>query len=238
MQVRRSSERGHANHGWLDSYHTFSFANYYDPEHMGFGVLRVINEDRIAGGAGFPMHPHKDMEILTYVISGALAHKDSMGNSAVILPGEVQRMSAGTGVRHSEFNSLKDQETHLLQIWMLPDQANYQPGYEQKSYTDSLAKKPLVLVLSRDGKEGTVRHNQDVELYASYFQKSFVETFYIRPLRSVWLQMIAGELTLTKKDKKETLLAGDAIAATGDGGLKIEASQDAHFLLFDLPPTQ
>jgi redox-sensitive bicupin YhaK (pirin superfamily) len=235
IQLRKSEQRGHANHGWLDAHHSFSFANYYDPKNMGFGVLRVINEDRISAGAGFPTHSHKDMEIVTYIVSGALEHKDSMGNAAVILPGEVQRMSAGTGVRHSEFNSLKDQPTHLLQIWMLPNAENHPPGYEQKSFSDSLKSKALNLVLSQQGREGSLKHNQDVDLYASNFQQPFDKTFILKPGRHLWIQMIDGELSLSQGKDQAALKSGDAANSTSAGEISLLVKEKAHFLLFDLP---
>ena len=167
IRVRRSQDRGHANHGWLDTYHTFSFADYVDPEHMGFRTLRVINEDRVAGGGGFPMHPHRDMEIITYIIDGALQHRDSMGTSSVILPGEVQRMSAGKGVVHSEFNPSPTEPVHLLQIWILTAARGIAPSYEQKAYPEDERHNRLRLIASPDGAEGSVRIHQDARLYSS-----------------------------------------------------------------------
>ncbi len=231
IQVRKSQDRGHANHGWLKAKHSFSFADYYDPKNMGFSVLRVINEDRISGGNGFGTHPHRDMEIITYIISGALEHKDSMGNSAVIKPGEVQTMSAGTGVRHSERNNLEDQETHLLQIWLLPKEMNIKPTYGQKSFEKEMAVKDLVLVASSDGRNSSIGINQDVDLYASQLKQNHKLEFGLKPGRNAWLQLISGELKFNSEKLKE----GDGVSVTDESLLKIEATSDSHFLLFDLP---
>lgn len=230
LKIRKSSERGHAEHGWLRSFHTFSFANYYDPEFMGFRDLRVINEDYISGGEGFPTHPHRDMEILTYVTSGALEHKDTLGTSSVIRPGEMQRMSAGTGVQHSEFNHFPDQETSLLQIWILPDRQGHKPGYEQKNFSQAFAQDPLTLVASKDGHAGSLHINQDVNLYVGKwdsgrtFEKPWPETRY------GWLQIVNGTLSLNGVD----LSKGDAVAFAGEKGLSFKAPNATEFLLFDL----
>ena len=229
--VRRSEERGFADHGWLKARHTFSFGEYYDPAFMGFSVLRVINEDRVAGGSGFPTHPHRDMEIITVVISGALRHRDSMGNEAVILPGEVQRMSAGTGIRHSEFNDLVDQETHLLQIWLLPEVQGVVPGYEQKSFIDRLANEPLVLAASREGRDRSVKLHQDVDLWLGDFKRGLVERFQLRPGRRAWLQVIQGDLFVNSVG----LSSGDGAGLETESLLHLEAPTGARFLLFDLP---
>lgn len=230
IKIRKSAERGHAEHGWLRSFHTFSFANYYDPDFMGFRDLRVINEDYIAGGEGFPTHPHRDMEILTYVTSGALEHKDTLGTSSVIRPGEMQRMSAGTGVQHSEFNHFPNQETSLLQIWILPNRQGHKPGYEQKNFAESFAKNPLTLVASKDGRDGSLHINQDVDLYvgkwnaARTLEKPWQETRY------GWLQVVNGTLSLNGIN----LSRGDAAAFGGEKNLSIKASNATEFLLFDL----
>ncbi|MDX1951208.1 MAG: pirin family protein [Verrucomicrobiota bacterium] len=228
IKIRRSEERGHADHGWLDTYHSFSFGDYYDPEQMGFGALRVINEDKVAGGGGFPKHPHRDMEIFTYVISGALQHQDSMGNSEVIRPGEVQRMTAGTGVYHSEFNHSPAEAVHLLQIWIVPERKGLQPGYAQKRFEPQLNQ--LQLALSRDGREGSLTLNQDVNVYIGHVEKGKAVEHRIGPGRKVWVQLISGGL----KTDAGTLGAGDGLAVSGESGLKVEATTDAHFLLFDL----
>jgi redox-sensitive bicupin YhaK (pirin superfamily) len=231
ITVRRSSERGHAERGWLKSFHTFSFADYYDPRFMGFHDLRVINEDWIAGGQGFPTHPHKDMEIITYVISGELSHKDSLGNGAAIRPGEVQRMSAGTGIRHSEFNSKKDEETHLLQIWILPEEEGLRPGYAQKNFADKLATEQLVLTVSRDGRDGSLTMNQDADFYVAKWGKADSFDFKARSGRKFWLQVVNGQL-LMNGNKLEP---GDAAAVSDEPTLRISSTGPAEFLLFDLP---
>lgn len=231
IQIRKSQDRGHANHGWLKSKHSFSFADYHDPKNMGFSILRVINEDRITGGNGFGAHPHHDMEIITYIIDGALAHKDSMGNAAIIRPGEVQTMSAGTGVKHSEYNELGDQETHLLQIWLLPKAMSIKPSYGQKSFEKMLSEKDLVLVVSPTGREGSIAMNLDADLYASKLKSGKKLEFALKPNRSSWIQLISGELKLND----ESLKSGDGVAISDESLLKIESRTDSHFLLFDLP---
>jgi redox-sensitive bicupin YhaK (pirin superfamily) len=228
---RRSDERGHADHGWLDARHSFSFAGYHDPAHMGFRVLRVINEDVIAPGQGFGTHPHRDMEILTYVIEGALEHKDNLGNGSVIRPGDVQWMSAGTGVMHSEFNPAADEPTHLLQIWILPDRPDREPDYGEKHFPADVRTDRLCLVASGDGADGAIGWGQDVRLYASLLSAGRAVTLDLAPGRHAWVQLIRGELEING----ETLAAGDAVAASDERQLAIRAAQDSEFLVFDLP---
>lgn len=232
--VRRSQERGAANHGWLDSKHTFSFADYYDPRFMGFRVLRVINEDLIAGGAGFPTHPHKDMEIVTYVIEGALAHKDTLGNATTIRPGEVQHMSAGTGIQHSEFNPLPNTTCHLLQIWILPEAAGFSPRYGQISFEEKFASgvaTTLALVASRDGRDGSVPMHQDVDIHVGKPRQGDTVVFPFRNGRYGWLQVVKGSVLAGG----HSLEPGDALAVGDEASLSIAAHSDAEFLLFDLP---
>ena len=196
ITIRKSEERGHANHGWLDSYHTFSFANYYDPDQMGFRSLRVINEDQIQKGQGFGTHAHRDMEIITYVLAGALAHKDSMGNSSTISPGEVQIMSAGTGITHSEYNHSQSDLTHLLQIWILPNRQELTPRYEQKTYPEVEKLGQLCLIVSPDGRNGSVTIHQDAKIYASLLDPGQEIDYGINHDRHAWLQVIKGEIAL------------------------------------------
>jgi redox-sensitive bicupin YhaK (pirin superfamily) len=230
IQLRKSNERGHANHGWLDSYHTFSFADYYDPSHMAFRSLRVINEDRIEGGAGFPKHGHRDMEIITILLEGALAHKDTVGTSSVIQPGEVQRMTAGTGIEHSEYNHLKDKLAHLLQIWIMPEKQGLSPGYEQKDFREKFESSSLVLEGSKSGRDGSVTIHQDVELYRGQAKPGQDIEFHLRSGRSAWVQMISGSLKLNQ----QVLKAGDGAAVKDEASLKFTADAKAEFLLFDL----
>jgi hypothetical protein len=215
----------------LKSLHTFSFGEHYDPEHMGFSVLRVINEDRIQGGTGFSTHGHRDMEIISYVLDGALEHKDSMGTSTIILPGEVQRMSAGTGVRHSEQNQLKDKETHFFQIWVLPESEGLKPGYAQKDFSRRLNEGKLFLALSKDGREGSVTMNQDVNLYLAKTKEGTKMDLTLRRGRKGWLQLASGQLSLND----QTVSRGDGAAISDENQLRIEIEEDAHFLFFDLP---
>lgn len=229
--VRRASDRGHANHGWLESYHTFSFADYYDPEHMGFRVLRVINEDRVAGGGGFPPHSHRDMEIISYVLAGGLGHKDNMGNGSVIKPGDVQRMSAGTGVQHSEMNASKTEGVHFLQIWILPDRSGHKPGYEQKAFTTEERQGKLRLVASPDGRDGSVTIHQDATIAAGLFRPGESATQVLRDKRYAWIQVARGGIEVAG----EKLEAGDGLAVEGPGELTIKGIQDAEVLVFDLP---
>ena len=228
--LRKAKDRGHANHGWLDSYHTFSFGDYHDPRNMSFGALRVINEDVIDGGSGFPTHGHRDMEIITYIVDGALEHKDSMGTTAVIRPGEVQTMSAGTGVRHSEFNHMQDQKTHLFQIWIMPAKVGIQPAYGQKKFEFEKAK-DMTLVVSQKGVEGSLAINQDANIYVAQWQKNQSSDFKIRSGRRAWIQMVKGSLEVNGK----TLSSSDALGVTEEELLKLKAEGACEFLVFDLP---
>lgn len=228
--IRRSQERGHANHGWLDSYHSFSFANYYDPQHMNFRSLRVINEDFIAAGKGFGTHPHNDMEIITYVLDGAIAHKDSMGNGSTIQPGDVQRMSAGTGITHSEFNPSADQATHLLQIWIMPEQVGIAPSYEQKQFPRETKQGKFALLASRDGRDGSVTIHQDLNLYATVLANGESVAMAINPDRHYWVQVARGAVTVNS----EALNQGDAIGLSTEATLSISATDAAEVLVFDL----
>jgi len=230
IKIRRSNERGYANYGWLDTKYSFSFSNYYDPRFMGFRNLRVINEDVIAPNQGFPTHGHRDMEILTYVIKGELSHKDSMGNGTTILPNEVQRMSAGTGVMHSEYSSPTD-ETHLLQIWILPEEENLTPGYEQTFFAPEEKQGKLKLVASRAGTDGSVTIHQDVSLYSSILAKDEEVSHELAENRHAWIQVIKGEIFL----KGDILKQGDGAAISEETLLKIKSLADeTEFLLFDL----
>ena len=230
IKIRRSDERGHANHGWLDSRFSFSFADYYDPRFMGFRSLRVINEDHIEPAQGFPTHGHRDMEIITYVIDGELSHRDSMGNGETIRPHEVQRMTAGTGVLHSEYSSPTDR-THLLQIWILPEKQNLQPGYEQKVFAPEEKQGKLRLVAAKGGDDGSVHINQDVRLYASILSGGEVVTHALAESRHAWVQVISGLLEVNG----ETLQPGDGAAVSEETELRLKAGDDrTEFLLFDL----
>ncbi len=230
IRVRPAEARGVADHGWLDSRHTFSFADYYDPAHMGFRKLRVINEDKVAPGQGFGRHSHRDMEILSYVIDGALAHKDSMGTGSVIRPGDVQRMSAGTGVSHSEMNGSADQPVHFLQIWLMPEKAGIAPGYEQKSFSDEQKTNKLLLVASRDGRSGSVTWHTDASLYASILEPGSKVTHPIAWGRHAWVQVVRGALELNGQKLK----AGDGAAVSDEPSLELLATERAELLLFDL----
>lgn len=232
LTVRKSQDRGYADHGWLHSYHSFSFAGYYDPEHMGFGNLRVINEDRIAAGMGFGTHGHRDMEIISYVLSGELAHKDSMGNVKGIPPGDVQRMSAGTGVQHSEFNHAEGQTTHFLQIWLLPDVQGVAPGYEQKTFADAEKRGTLRRVASPDGAEGSVRVNADATLYAGLIDGSESASLVLDPARKAYVHLVRGSL----KANGQALSAGDAALIEQETALALTEGHDAEVLVFDLAP--
>jgi redox-sensitive bicupin YhaK (pirin superfamily) len=231
IQLRRAGERGHYDHGWLDTSHTFSFADYYDPRFMGFRVLRVINEDKVAAGRGFGMHPHHDMEIVTYVLEGELGHRDSMGNGSVIRRGDVQRMSAGTGITHSEMNASKTQRVHFLQIWIVPDKPGYAPSYEQKAFSDEERRGRLRVVASPDGRDGSVTLHQDAVIASSLLSPGQRVEHAVAKQRFAWLQVARGAIDLG--DHK--LTAGDGAAIRGGGTLPIAGIEDAELLLFDLP---
>jgi len=230
ITLRKAEDRGHANHGWLDSYHTFSFANYYDPKHMGFRALRVINEDRVTPGKGFGTHGHKDMEIITYVLNGAVEHKDSLGTGSVIKPGEVQRMSAGTGILHSEFNQSKTDAVHFLQIWLLPEKNGLPASYEQRAFAFAENPGQLLLVAAKDGREGAVTVHQDVDLYAAVLEPNQRVSHTLKPQRHAWVQVARGEVTLNGL----SLEKGDGAAISEESNVVIEATTDAEILLFDL----
>ena len=231
LKIRKAKERGHADHGWLDTYHTFSFADYWDPRHMGWGPLRVINEDRVAGGTGFPTHAHRDMEIITYVLEGALEHRDSLGTGSVIRPGEVQRMSAGTGVRHSEYNASKTDAVHLLQIWIEPARAGIAPGYEQKTFPESERRGRLRLIAAADGRDGAVTIHQDAAVYAAVLARGERVEHTLAPKRLGWLQVARGAVLLNG----ERLDQGDGAAIENERRVTLEALEPAEALLFDLP---
>ena len=230
MEVIQSDSRGRADHGWLRAKHTFSFADYYDPERVDFGTLRVINEDRVAPGKGFGTHPHRDMEIITYVIDGAIEHKDSMGNGTIITPGELQRMTAGTGVLHSEFNHSQDKELHLLQIWIYPERNGLTPSYEQTRFPREEKLNRLRLVGSRDGRDGSVTIHQDVDLYASILEPDNELTLPLRAHRKVFVQLIRGTIVVNG----ESLSAGDGAALEGEQAVSFVAASEAEFLVFDM----
>ena len=230
ITLRRGADRGFADHGWLKSLHTFSFADYHDPAQMGFGNLRVINEDRIAAGTGFGTHAHRDMEIVSYVLEGALAHQDSLGTAQAILPGEVQRMTAGTGVRHSEFNHAKDASTHFLQIWILPSQANLAPGYEQKAFSAADKRGRLRLVAAPDGQGGAVTLHADARIHAGLFDGTESATLALNPARRTWVQLARGSLRVNG----QLLQAGDAMGLVGEALLLLDGGSGAEVLVFDL----
>lgn len=230
IAIRKSNDRGHAEHGWLNTRFTFSFADYFDLEHVQFRTLRVMNDDRISGGGGFPTHPHKDMEIVTYVLEGALAHKDSMGNGSVIRPGDVQYMSAGTGVAHSEFNASDKETVHLYQIWMFPDKKGYKPVYDQKHFGEAEKSGKLRLVASPDGRDGSVKIRQDNELYATVLGPSEVVKHELRPDRHAYVQVARGSVALNG----EKLETGDGAAISGEQALELRGVDKAEILLFDL----
>jgi len=230
IQIRKSGERGHANHGWLDTHFTFSFADYYDPKHLHFRTLRVMNDDRVAGGGGFPMHPHRDMEIVTYVLDGALEHRDSMGNGSVIKPGDIQYMGAGTGVTHSEFNASETESVHLYQIWMFPEKQGLKPRYDQKTFSEAEKRGKLRLLASPDGRDGSVKVRQNNELYASVLAKGETVKHELQPERHAYVQVARGSLTLNGRKLDE----GDGAAISGEGTVKLTGEKDAEVLLFDL----
>jgi len=231
IQIRPGQERGHANHGWLDSFHSFSFADYYDPDHMGYSVLRVINEDRVEPGAGFPTHGHRDMEIVSYVLDGALEHKDSMGNGSIIRPGDVQRMSAGTGVRHSEYNASQEEPAHFLQIWILPKTNGIAPGYEQKYFEPAQLAGRLRVVASPDGRDGSVTIHQDAVLYATKLDGATEVTHALAPGRRSYVQVARGRVSVNG----QPLAAGDGVRIEHEPVVRLENGQAAEVLVFDLP---
>jgi len=231
ITVRPASARGTANFGWLDSRHTFSFGHYYDPAHMGFGPLRVINEDRVVPAAGFGTHGHQNMEIISYVLDGALEHKDSLGTGSIIRPGEVQKMSAGSGITHSEFNASKTDPVHFLQIWIQPDRSNIAPSYDQKAFPDGERRGRLRLVVSPDGAEGSIRLVQDARMYATLLAAGEPVAHDLAPKRRAWVQVARGVLTVNGT----RLSAGDGAAVEGESRLELAAVEDAEVLLFDLP---
>ena len=230
LQIRRSSARGHADHGWLDSFHSFSFADYYDPAWMGWGNLRVINEDRIAPGTGFGTHGHRDMEIISYVLAGELAHKDSMGNVKGIPPGDVQRMSAGTGVRHSEFNHAPNATTHFLQIWIQPSVTGIAPSYEQTSFAEADKRDRLRLVASPDGRDGSVTIHADARMYAGLFNGAATASLPLAPGRKAYVHVVKGAITANG----QRLGSGDALALADEAEVTLADAADAEVLVFDL----
>jgi redox-sensitive bicupin YhaK (pirin superfamily) len=231
IELRPAAERGHAMHGWLDSWHSFSFADYHDPRHMGFGPLRVINEDRVAAGTGFGTHGHRDMEIVSYVLDGALAHQDSMGNGSVIRPGDVQRMSAGTGVMHSEFNHQQDAPTHFLQIWIEPDRRGIAPGYEEKHFSADDKRGRLRLIASPDGADGSVRIQQQARVYAGLFDGDERARLSLDAGRRAYVHVARGSVSVNGR----ALGAGDAAKLVGEPAVEVAGGADAEVLVFDLP---
>jgi len=228
--IRRSNERGGGDYGWLKTHHTFSFNDYRDEQWMGFRSLRVINEDFVAPGGGFPTHPHRDMEIITYILSGKLEHKDSFGSGSVILPGDGQRMTAGRGIRHSEFNPSKTEAAHLLQIWILPDKQGHEPSYEQKSFSEAEKRGKLRLIASNEGAEGSVKINQDAKLFVSLLSPGEEVKHALGAKRHAWVQVAKGEIELNG----EKLYQGDGAAVSDEDGLRIKGTKEAEVLLFDL----
>ena len=230
IELRPAAERGHADHGWLDSWHSFSFADYHDPAHMGFGALRVINEDRIAAGTGFGTHGHRDMEIVSYVLDGALAHKDSLGNGSVIRPGDVQRMSAGTGVLHSEFNHQKDAPTHFLQIWVQPDRRGLAPGYEERHFSEADKRGRLRLIASPDGADGSLPLHQSARLYAGLLDGDERARLVLDPGRRAYVHVVRGAVSVNGR----RLAAGDAAKLVDEPAVELDAGEGAEVLVFDL----
>jgi redox-sensitive bicupin YhaK (pirin superfamily) len=232
INIRKSSERGHADHGWLNSFHSFSFADYHNPERMGVGNLRVINEDRIAPGTGFGTHGHRDMEIVSYVLEGALGHKDSMGNGTQIVPGDVQRMSAGSGIRHSEFNHAPNETTHFLQIWIIPNEQGIQPGYEQKNFAATEKRGRLALVASPDGRDGSVTIHADAAMYAGLFDGDESAEMALDARRQTYVHVARGSVNVNGHD----VTAGDAVLINHEPSLQLKGGHDAEVIVFDLEP--
>ena len=230
IKIRKADKRGHFDFRWLNTFHTFSFGDYYDPAFMGFRSLRVINEDFVHSGRGFPTHAHRDMEIITYILEGALEHRDSMGNGSVIRPGDVQRMTAGTGVSHSESNPSREQSVHLLQIWILPDQGGLKPGYEQKAFSDEQKQGRLCLVASEDGRDGSVTIHQDASVYATVLAAGDEVVHNLVPGRHAWLQVARGAVTVNGEDLNQ----GDGAAVSNEEKVTITGREPAEVLLFDL----
>jgi quercetin 2,3-dioxygenase len=231
--LRKSDARGRANFGWLDSRHSFSFGHYHDPDHMGFGPLRVINEDRVAPGGGFPTHPHSDMEIISYVLEGALEHKDSLGTGSVIRPGDIQRMSAGTGIRHSEFNASDKEPVHFLQIWIIPEREGITPSYQQKSFDAAARRGQLRLIASGGGRDGSITIHQDADLYSALLETGEGVSHKLATSRGAWIQLAHGAIAVNGQQ----LLAGDGLAVKDAGDLRIEAQSNAEVLLLDVALT-
>ena len=230
IRILKSDERGHANHGWLDTHFSFSFADYYDSKRVHFRTLRVMNDDRVAGGSGFPMHPHRDMEIVTYVLEGALEHRDSMGNGSVIKPGDIQYMSAGTGVTHSEFNSSETEPVHLYQIWMFPEKQGLKPTYDQKNFSEADKRGKLRLLVSPDGRDGSVKIRQDNDLYATVLGAGETVKHVLKPERHAYVQVARGSVTLNGKKLDE----GDGAAISDEKTVELTGDKEAEVLLFDL----
>ena len=230
LTIRRAEERGHVDHGWLDTYHTFSFASYYDPDFMRFRALRVINEDRVSPGEGFPTHPHENMEIITYIVEGALKHEDSMGNGSVIRPGDVQRMSAGTGILHSEYNPSDTDPVHLLQIWIMPEEKGLKPSYEQRAFSREEKLRKLRLIASRGGRNGSVTIHQDASVYATILEPSDTITVPLAEDRHAWLQVVSGDLNVGT----HSLHAGDGVAVSDETSIELKGISESEILVFDL----